>query len=43
MLLVPAFCALKTHLTAYFADRERSYVDLSIRFFLSHSFSACIS
>jgi hypothetical protein len=41
MLLVPGFFAfLEAHLTARFADRERSYVDLSIRFFLSDLFSA---
>jgi hypothetical protein len=44
MLLVTGFFAfLKTHLTAYFADRERSHVDFSSRFFLSHHFSAWIS
>jgi hypothetical protein len=40
MLLVPGFLCLKTHLTKHCADREGSHVDLSIRFFLSHPFSA---
>jgi hypothetical protein len=43
-MLVPGFfCVLETHLTPRFADRGRSHVDLSIRFFLSHPLSACIS
>jgi hypothetical protein len=40
-MLVPGFFVfLKIHLKPRFADRGRSHVDFSIRFFLSHPLSA---